>query len=111
MTTTTAAWYRVQGDANDTLTATFNGVQDLLGISAIEAHVWRNDVASTTLTATVTDAAARTVSVDLGSWITTAAPAVYFVEIQATWTGSPAKVVTSPAKRGTATIVVRAQGA
>ena len=110
-TATTAVWYRVQGDANDTLTALFNGVTDLLGVSAIEAHVWRNGVASTTLTATVLDGVACTVTVNLGSWITTAVPGTYFCEIQATWPGSPSKVVTSPGKNGLASIVVRAQGA
>jgi hypothetical protein len=101
--------YRVQGDTNDTIKVRFEGVQDLVGISSIEAHVWRNGVASTTLTTTVDDATARDVTVSLGTWITTAVPDVYYFEVQATWPGT--KPVTSPGKWGTATIVVRAQGA
>lgn len=107
MTTTPAAWKRVQGDVNDTLVAQLDGVASLSAVTSIEAHVWRSGVAPTTLTATVLDATNRTVTVNLSPWLATATATVWNIEIQAT---SGATVQTWP--NGTpATLSVRAQGA
>ena len=105
-------WQRVQGDTSDTLTATLNGVTDLLGVTAVEAHVWpRAGGTATTLTATVTSTSARTVTVNLGGgggWLASAAAGPWNLEIQTTWTGGA--VITWP-EAGPDTIVVRTQGA
>ena len=105
---TTPRWYRVVGDTNDTLVARLDGVADLVGVTAIEAHVWRPGVAPTTLTAVVTDTTARTVTVSLSPWIVTAAATNWNLEIQATFPGG---VVRSwPAERP-GELILRAQGA
>lgn len=103
-----AIWNRVQGDVGDTVTARFEGVLDLVGVTAIEAHVWREGTVAT-LAAEVADPDARTVLVQLGSWLATATPGTWKLEIEATWPGPV--IVTSPAKPGGAAIYVRAEGA
>jgi len=77
---------RVQGDTNDTVTVTCGGVSTLAGASAVVAHVKKttNPVGSATLTASVLDAAARTVLVALGSWITTATVGTWWLEVEVT---------------------------
>lgn len=86
MTSTVDAWERVQGDTNDTLTTQLSGVDALPGGAAVEAHVWRttSPPSSATLTATIVDAVTRTVRVQLGAWITTAAPVEWRLEVQVT---------------------------
>lgn len=85
--------YRVVGDTNDTVTVTCGGVADLNGATSVEAHVWRttSPASSATLTASVLSAADRTVLVELGSWITTAAPIVWRLEVQVTGTWADGK--------------------
>ncbi len=101
-------WYRVVGDTNDTLVAQLLGVADLVGVTAIEAHVWRPGVAATTLTTAVTDATARTVTVNLTPWIATAAASNWNLEIQVTFTGG--LVRSWPAERP-GELILRTQGA
>jgi len=85
-------WRRVVGDTNDTLVlqvlADGNPV-DLTAVSAIEAHVALNGASAATLTAAVTTAATGIVTVTLGSWITTAAPGSWALEVQMTSAGVP----------------------
>lgn len=100
-------WGRVIGDSNDTIVMELEGVSDLSGISAIEAHVWKFDVVAATLTAAVTDSANRIVTVSLGSWIATAAAGTYSLEVQTTAAG----VVRTWPERTPDQIEVRAQGA
>lgn len=90
MTTAADTWDRVQGDTNDTLTAALAGIETLPVGATIEAHVWRTTTpaSTTTLTAVVLDAVARTVLVQLGAWITTATPGLWWVEVQVTGTWS-----------------------
>ena len=103
-------WSRVQGDTNDTLVAQLAGVADLTGVTAIEAHVWpaQSIGAAVTLAAVVTNAASRTVTVNLGSWISTAGPGRYQLEIQTTWGGGP--IITWP-EGAPDELTIRAQGA
>jgi len=82
-------WRRVVGDTNDTIVATMNGVSSLAGVSSVEAHVSLNGANPATLTAVVTDSSARTVTVSLGSWITTATPGAWALEFQLTTAGNP----------------------
>lgn len=77
----------VSGDVGDTRLVVLDGIDDLTTVSSIEAHVWRNAVAPVTLTTTVTDAVARSVTVQLGGaggWLPTAAPGTYHIEIEVT---------------------------
>lgn len=89
-------WKRVQGDNGDTLLARLDGVADLAGVTAVEAHVRnpRSNDAATTLPAVVTDAAARTVTVTLSPWLDDADPAVWQLEVQAKWGTSATKTWT-----------------
>lgn len=107
---TTATWSRVQGDVNDTLTAKLDGVANLSGVTAIQAHVWRTGVSPVTLTASVLNATDRTVTINLGAsggWLATATPAVWYLELQVT---SGTTVQTWPADNP-AILRIRAQGA
>lgn len=103
-------WMRVQGDLKDTLTVTLDGVADLNAVTAVIAHVWRSGVPVVNLTAAVTNAATRLVTVQLGSaggWLASATPTTWRFEVQATF--ADGSVLTWPA--GTPDmIVVRAQG-
>ncbi len=80
-----AKWQRVVGDTNDTFVARLDGIPDLTGVTAVEAHVWRPNVAPVTLEAAVTDAAARTVTVQLSPWLATATATTWLLEIQASF--------------------------
>lgn len=112
--TTTDAWDRVQGDTNDTLTCQLDGVDTLPIGATLEAHVWRNTppASSSTLVATVLDSTARTVSVRLGSWLTTASPGTWYVEVQVTaaWSDGQTGPRTFPSAGGRP-LRIRAQGA
>jgi hypothetical protein len=101
----TANWDRVQGDVNDTLVARLDGVANLTGVSTIVGHVWQRGVTSVNLTATVLDATARTVTVQLSPWLNSATPGVWKFELQATWTAGPVTVTWRDA-----TITVYKQG-
>lgn len=84
------AWRKVQGDVNDTITVVLSGVENLLTATAVEAHVWRRDVAPETLAAAITDAVTRTVVVQLGGasgWLSDAAEHVWYIDVQVTFTG------------------------
>jgi hypothetical protein len=77
----------VSGDVGDSRLVVLDGIDDLTTVSSIEAHVWRRGMDPVTLTAAVTDAIARTVTVQLGTsggWLPTAEPGMYNVEIEAT---------------------------
>ena len=54
------------GDIGDARVVTLGGVEDLSAVSGIEAHVWRNGTIAT-LSAAVTDAEAREVTIQLGT--------------------------------------------
>jgi hypothetical protein len=98
-------WNRVAGDTGDTIDVTVLGITDATTASAWEAHVWITGTTATTLSASATSA--TVVRVNLGSWLTSATPGLYNLELQATVAGNPR---TWP--EGTPDqIVVRAQGA
>lgn len=103
-------WNRVAGDVNDTITAQLAGVETLTGVDTIVAHVKRTGTTAVTLPATVTDAATRTVTAELGAetgWLATVAEGVvYRVEWEATYIDG--SKVTWPS-RGTDTLTIRSQ--
>lgn len=103
------SWTRVVGDTNDTLTAQLDGIDTIPVGTTVEAHIGRttDPVSSTTLTATVVDAAARTVRVLLGSWLTTAAPGVWSLEIQVTGTWADGQI--GPRTWGPRRLTLRSQ--
>lgn len=103
-------WNRVAGDISDTLTVTINGIADLTEVTAVEAHVWTDTISAVTLTAAVADATARTVTVQLGTWLqnTAVGGLRYNLEYELTFTGGTQR--TWP-ENGTDFILVRAQGA
>lgn len=79
---------RVQGDVKDTVIVTCDGVVDLTAVTAAECHVWKGTATATTLTAAVTNATLRQVTVQLGGasgWLATAKPGEYFFETQLTY--------------------------
>jgi hypothetical protein len=101
------AWRKVQGDVNDTITVVLSGVENLLTATAVEAHVWRADVAPETLPAAITDPVTRTVLVQLGGasgWLSDAAANVWYVDVQVTF--ADGSVFTWPSG-GPDTIAVR----
>lgn len=78
----------VSGDVGDTRTVTLAGIADLDSVTAIEAHVWRNSVTPVTLSATVTDATERTITVQLGGvggWLSTAERGNWLIEYELTF--------------------------
>lgn len=92
------AFRKVQGDVNDSIIVVLDGVADLASATSVEAHVWRDDTAPTTLAASVVDPAARTVKIQLGGvsgWLATAEPEIWFIEEQVTF--SDGTVLTWPA--------------
>ena len=104
---------RVVGDTNDTVEVTCGGVATLAGATGVEAHVWRttSPAVAETLDADVLDAAAGTVLVKLGSWITDAAPGVYRLEVEVTsaWSDGETGPRTFPSAGGLP-LTVRAAG-
>jgi hypothetical protein len=101
----------VAGDTGDTRTIRLDGIADLTGVTAIEAYVWKEGDKSTrsTLTCSVADATARTVTVNLGAgggWLPTARPGSYFFEIEATF----GTVIRTWPEGTPDTILVRASG-
>jgi hypothetical protein len=97
----------VSGDLGDTRIVRLNGVADLTAVTSIQANV-TNGNGTTVLAAVVTDATARTVTVQLGTvgqWLDTAAPGDYEFEIQAVIGG---KTLTWPSSRQPDSITVRA---
>jgi len=106
---TTTIQTAVTGDVGDTRLIRLDGIADLVSASAVEAHVWNDSTAVVTLDATVTDTAARTVTVELGiagGWLPAAAPGIYNFEVQVafganvlTWPNSqPATLRVRPAE-------------
>lgn len=85
---TTTLEYAVTGDIKDFRTLTLGGVTDLAAASAVEAHVWRHNTHAT-LAASIVDATARTVRIELGDtsgWLPTIATAGdWNLEIQVTF--------------------------
>jgi hypothetical protein len=75
----------------------------LVGITSISADVVKDGVSSS-LTVTVLDAAACTVTVSLSPWLETATPGVWYLRIHVTFPSGPT-TVSWPAK-GRATITV-----
>ena len=85
-----SAWTKTAGDVGDTIVARIDGVDSLATVSAVDARVRRRDrtSAAVTLTAAVTDATAREVTVQLGSWLaSTATPGVYELHYRLTFAG------------------------
>ena len=103
-------WNRVAGDVSDTITPIINGVADLSGVTAVETHVWTTSIAPVTLATTVASSSARTLTVQLGTWLqNTAVPGTtYKLEYQITFTGG--RIETWP-ERDPDTLYIRAQGA
>ncbi len=104
-----SSWTKVQGDVNDTLTATLSGVENLTTVTAVEAHVWRG-ATIVTLTATVADATLRTILVQLGGaagWLATAAPGKWSIEFECTFASGA--IFTWPANSADF-VMVRTQG-
>ena len=78
----------VTGDEGDTRLLRLDGIADLDAATAVEAHVWNDATASVTLAGSVTDATARTVTIELGDsggWLPTAGPDIYDFEVQVTF--------------------------
>lgn len=102
--TTADDWDRVQGDTDDTLIARVGGVEDLAAVTSVDALVWKTTTppSEQVLTASVLDADERTVLIDLGDWITTAAPAVWHVAVRITgiWADGSTGRRTFPAEGG-----------
>lgn len=84
------------GDVNETIQVKLTGVDDLTGVTAIEAHVWDPLIEPnvvTTLAATVVDAAERIVEIELGGpggWLPTLTQdpgqiVYYNVQVEATF--------------------------
>jgi uncharacterized membrane protein len=99
-------WRRVAGDTDDTIDVEVLGIDDATAASAWAANVWATGTSAVSgITAAATSASV--VRVTLGSWLTTATPGTYNLEITATIGGDPK---TWP--EGTPDqIIVRAQGA
>lgn len=104
----------VAGDQGATDDVEIEGVEDLLGVTAIEGHVWRTrtPASSDTLEVTVVDAANRIVRIHYGDapgdWLPSQTTAdVWKFEIEATWPDQPA--ITAP-RGGPVTLNVRAAG-
>jgi hypothetical protein len=111
----TALQPAVLGDVGDTRIVRLDGIEDLSGVTALEAHVWvgtRRVATQETLTATVLDPTERTITVNLGTDLVTgwlpnvATRGEWNVEYQATF-GST--VLTWPNGKPD-TIDVREQG-
>lgn len=66
-----STWDRTAGYPGPDIVATLDGVDSLAAATAIEAVVWRRDTTET-LPASITDAAAREVTVDVSAWLPTA---------------------------------------
>lgn len=102
------AWRKVKGDVNDTITVILSGVENLAGATAVEAHVWHNDIDPETLPAAITNPTTRTVVVQLGGvtgWLSDAAEHVWLVDVQVTF--GDGTILTWPSGRPD-TIAVRA---
>lgn len=96
----------VVGDSGDTRIIRIDGVDDLDAVSAARAFVWKPGVAPATLTAAVVDATARTVSVELGTWLqNTATAGDWLFEIELDTASSSLTWPSTPA-----TLHVRAEG-
>jgi hypothetical protein len=98
-------WNRVQGDTDDTIQVILDGIGDLAAVTTVTAHVRKPGRESVELEAEVVDAAARTIAIHLGDWITDAVPGKYLLEIQPVIQGSP---VTWP-EAGPDTLIIRSQ--
>lgn len=98
-----ARWTRVRGDVNDTITAQIGGVDDLNAVTNVTARVWRKGVTPIALTGTVLDAAERTITVNLSTWLSSTSLVtgqwwidfkLHFGADQRTWpSGAPAQIV------------------
>lgn len=99
----------VSGDVGDTRTISLAGIDDLSSVTSLKAHVWRWDAAVVELTATVADAGAGTITVNLGGvggWLSTAAAGSWFIEYELTFGTT---VLTWPSERPDV-LPVRAEG-
>lgn len=111
MTTTLSAV--TTGDVDVVKVLQLGGVADLSSVDSVEAHVWRPGSAVTTLTATVSDAANRYVSVHLGGaggWLPSLSingrrVRTYYLDVEVTFTDG------SVLTWSTAVLPVRGQGA
>lgn len=82
----------VVGDSADTRTIELTGIENIADVSTFAGYVWRPGIARATVTVTLDDADANTVSAALGPWLTSAAtPGDWYFEIEAdgiTWPGA-----------------------
>ena len=83
------------GDVGVVKVVQLGGVDNLDDAASVEAHVWRDRDAVTTLSATVSDSANRYVSVDLGTAVDDWLPALSILagvvvqfkfDVEVTWT-------------------------
>lgn len=103
-------WNKVAGDAGDTITVDLGGIANLDAVATVEAHVWKQGTAPAVLDADVLDAAACTITVDLGDatgWLATAGYGRWSLEYEVTFLDGSA--LTWP-QLGPDTIVVRSAG-
>lgn len=90
----------VAGDTEDFRTIRLGGATGIAAASSITVHIWRHNTTTTTVDIAATDAGAAgddEIEVDLGSFLTTATPGEYWVEVDVdgtTWPGArqPAKL-------------------
>lgn len=99
-------WTRTKGDTDDTIEVVVGGVTNLDAVTNVAGEVWSDDYPTkATLTATVLDSAARTVEVELSTWLqTTVEPDTYNLAL--VLTTADGKVRTWP-ETGWPTIRVR----
>lgn len=74
-TTVRAQWHRRQGDEDDTIIVGVDGVLDLTAVTAVSAEIYYGSDPAVVLTAGVSNAATREVTVQLGGaagWLATA---------------------------------------
>lgn len=78
----------VTGDVGDSRLLRLDGIADLVSATSVEAHVWNDSNTVVTLDSTIADAAARTVTVQLGAsdgWLASAPPGIYNFEVEVTF--------------------------
>ena len=97
-------WRRVVGDLDDTLDMTVHGIDDATAASW-SANIWNDETPATTVTATALYAS--TIRVELGGWISGAAPGYWNIEAQADL--GAGRLATWP-EGDPDTIIVRASG-
>jgi hypothetical protein len=105
---------KVQGDVKDFIVVVLGGVEDLLTLVSVEAYVWKPHVDAVTLPASLVDAVARTIRVELGDetgWLATqATPYGWSIKYRATfgdgtkltWPAGPPDVISVSAQKRSA---------